>query len=298
MSKLTAAPWWAKVAIKIALGVVPIPYEKIRSALTGNRGGMEIPEYAQQIFERVKEQFMATSGSPEGCTIMEIGPGGSLLTGVFAKAMGFERCILIDVGDFASRDPDMYKECIGILSGPDQEIFEHELNAQGDVLSALDSIGIHYYTDGILSLASLGNSSVDFSFSNAVLEHIKRKDFKDFSKELSRVHKDNSMSVHQIDYKDHLGGGLDNLRFSGNVWESPLFTNDGFYTNRYRHYEIRHYLENAGFSLIKEELSRWEKLPISRKQMALEFQEIDDDELLVSGAFLVTRKESRLVLEK
>ena len=77
---------------------------------------------------------------------------------------------------------------------------------------------------------------------------------------------------HNINYKDHLGESLNNLRFSEQIWESDLFANSGFYTNRIPAVEMHQYFKNVGFNLIVEDYGRWDKLPINRKNLAREFK--------------------------
>ena len=64
-------------------------------------------------------------------------------------------------------------------------------------------------------LAHLPTNSVDFCLSNAVLEHVPKRDLALVAAELFRVLNRNGICVHRVDLKDHLGGGLNNLRFSG-----------------------------------------------------------------------------------
>lgn len=50
--------------------------------------------------------------------------------------------------------------------------------------------------------------------------------------ELGRVLKPDGICVHRVDLNDHLGGCLNNLRFTDAIWESVLFRESGFYANR------------------------------------------------------------------
>ena len=55
------------------------------------------------------------------------------------------------------------------------------------------------------------------------------------------------MISHQIDLRDHLGGGLNNLRFSDSLWESNFFVKSGFYTNRISFDKMISIFENISF---------------------------------------------------
>ncbi|WP_027371393.1 hypothetical protein [Desulfovermiculus halophilus] len=294
MIKIQGVPWWSKIGIKLLIGMTPLPYERIRSALTGARGGMESPEYAQRVFNRFYDNFQRYKEKVDNGAFLEIGPGGSLLNGIFGKAMGFKKCFLIDVGNFASPDLALYSEYVKLLKESDQAKFWHAFHLEDDIFNAMKKIGIYYYTAGIESMKSIQTASICFSFSNAVLEHVEKKEFYEFCQELSRIHKRRSLSIHQIDYKDHLGGGLNNLRFSEKIWESPLFFNQGFYTNRLRHREICSFLMHKGFKILQEDLAIWDTLPLPRRKLANDFREMTDEDLRIKGAFIVTQKIAQL----
>jgi hypothetical protein len=101
--------------------------------------------------------------------------------------------------------------------------------------------------------------------------------------------------VHSVDLKNHLGGGLNNLRFSEVVWEGSLFSGSGFYTNRIRFDEMLNIFSQAGFVFTLPRILRWECLPLSRTQMDAAFSQLSDDELLVSGFDVVLKKRSNRI---
>ena len=95
---------------------------------------------------------------------------------------------------------------------------------------------------------------------------------------------------HVVDFKDHLGGALNNMRFSSSLWEKEWFASySGFYTNRIRLQEMIAICEEIGFMVDVVNLERWDSLPIERKHLADEFTNLKDEDLKVSGAHLVMR---------
>ena len=107
-------------------------------------------------------------------------------------------------------------------------VFEHgDMNEPG---RALDTFLEHARIAGALDteshlpriLAHLPTNSVDFCLSNAVLEHVPKRDLALVAAELFRVLNRNGICVHRVDLKDHLGGGLNNLRFSEATWEGTI----------------------------------------------------------------------------
>jgi SAM-dependent methyltransferase len=138
-------------------------------------------------------------------------------------------------------------------------------------------------TEGTHSLSFIPDSSVDFCFSNAVLEHVPKHEFGKLFDEIRRVLKPDGVCSHRVDLKDHLGGGLNNLRFTEATWESDLFSKSGFYTNRIRFVEMITIFHKAGFECQIPRVIRWDSLPISRLALAENFSKLPDDDLLVSG---------------
>jgi len=94
-----------------------------------------------------------------------------------------------------------------------------------------------------------------------------------------------------IDFKDHLGGGLNNMRFPSELWERKWFSvRSGFYTNRLRLSEMVKICDRVGFKVEVQSASRWDKPPIARSLLAPEFRSLSDDDLCVSGAHLIMRR--------
>lgn len=145
-------------------------------------------------------------------------------------------------------------------------------------------------TNGVNSLAQLPSASVDFCFSNAVLEHVPKGDFSKLTNELFRVLKSDGVCVHRVDLKDHLGGGLNNLRFTEAIWEGALFRNSGFYTNRIRFGKMIALFERAGFGCQLPRVVRWDALPTPRVKLEQAFRILPDDDLLVSVFDVVLKR--------
>ena len=114
--------------------------------------------------------------------------------------------------------------------------------------------------------------------------------FSKMAAELFRVLRPAGVSVHQIDLRDHLGGGLNNLRFSEALWEGRLFRNSGFYTNRIRFREMVAIFEGAGFDCQVTRIDRWEKLPTPRNSLDQQFRHVTEDDMLVRTFDVVLRR--------
>lgn len=273
-----AAPWWMKIAAKLILSRIPVAGATWQRLGLFRHGAMDDASYALGVFR----SHWRRSGEPplHGAVVMELGPGDSIGTAIIARAFG-ARAILVDSGDFAVVDVSTYRRLCDRLQ--DEGLTPPDLSAaetRADILEACDA---KYLTDGLRSVRTIDADSIDLIFSQAVLEHIPRDEFDEMFQELSRVLKPRGRASHRVDLKDHLGGALNNLRFSRTLWESPFFVRAGFYTNRLAYSEML-----ATFSGTHEVLStritqEWETPPIRRTQLAKEFRDRSEHDLLVAG---------------
>lgn len=279
-------PWWTKILAKIMLSRLHVPYAFWRRVSLFKHGQMTAPAYAHQVFK--KHFAPAEFGRKNDAFVaMEIGPGDSLFSAVIAAAYGASRTYLIDAGHFASMEPGAYISLVDLLeSEAPKAIAAQETQTMEGILEACGAI---YGTDGLESLRTVPSGSVDFVWSQAVLEHIGRAEFCDYMKELRRVLRDDGCASHTVDLKDHLGGQLNNLRFSDRVWESSLMSCSGFYTNRLRFSEMLDIFRDAGFSAEVTRVARWSEVPTPRRRLAKQFRDWPEDDLLVSGFDVVLR---------
>lgn len=269
-------PWQVKIGAKILLSRLPIPYAVWSRINMFKHGHMLESGYARAVFERHFDRSgLRDSGKAFVC--LELGPGDSLMSALFARAAGAARTIIVDTGSYASRDISLYREAA-------REIFEgaahppafEEWTTVDDMLRACNA---SYLVGGLESLRSLPSGSIDWSWSQAVLEHVKRSDFAETLVELRRLTRAGGRSTHRIDLQDHLGGCLNSLRFSEKTWEGDLFSRSGFYTNRLRRSEIVDAAVQAGFTVLELEPDLWPALPTPRSVMDPAFHEMADVDL-------------------
>jgi SAM-dependent methyltransferase len=281
-------PWWLRIAAKIALARLPIGYSFWKRFGLFEHGDMNQPARALETYlMHAQTAGLIPMPSRANFTVLELGPGDSVFTALIARASGAERVWLVDAGPFATTDLSAYAAMANHLKSQNYHLpFASTCADFKDVLSACNGV---YLTDGVASLAQIPDGSVDFCLSNAVLEHIPKGDFACMASELRRVLKPEGVCVHRVDLKDHLGGGLNNLRFTETTWEGPLFSRSGFYTNRIRYAEMLTIFEQAGFECVVPRKVTWDALPIARAALAEEFQMLSDENLVVSGFDVVLR---------
>ena len=275
-------PWFLKIGAKIILTRIPIPH-RLRTRLGMFRhGSMQQFEYACQVFQHHLE-YAGLQGGPGNAhkVILELGPGESLFTALLSQAYGFERSLLVDVGNFALPSVEIYREFARWLGARGLKLAGlQECASQAEMLVRLQA---EYHTGGLRSLQALPDASVDLVFSQAVLEHVRRNEFDQTLREIRRILKAGGVSTHVIDLRDHLDSSLNNLRFPERTWESDLFTGSGFYTNRLRVNELLEAFSSAGFEAEILSQSAWEVLPLARQALAAQFRPLPDDILRISG---------------
>jgi SAM-dependent methyltransferase len=237
-------PWYVKIPAKAVLSRLPVSSKAWQKLHLFRAGGMDSNQYARSIFDK---HFGATGFSDlNNKTVLEIGPGNGLLTGKYANELGAAKTWLIDSESIADVEP-----------------FPNTV----------------YLTEGLKSFREVPDGSVDFRFSNAVLEHIRLKEFVPLVMEMRRVLKPEGIGSHQIDFRDHLQYALNNLRFSERIWESDFMAKSGFYTNRIPWSKMRPILEQH-FAVFVIDKHTWPSLPTPRAKMSAPFNAMADQELL------------------
>lgn len=275
-----ALPWWAKIPAKVVLSRLPVGPNIWQRLGLFSPGQMMDPVYAHAVFDTHYRRVGAPGPS---FTFLELGPGDSFASAVIGRAYGARQIWLFDTEDYASRDMAIYRRLITYLTqvrpGFDPGAL---IDAQTtDALLALCN-ATYKVQDGLKSLRQVPDASCDMIFSQAVLEHIPKGCFEETLAEMRRILKPHGLASHQIDYRDHLDGGLNNLRFPEALWEASWFARrSGFYTNRIRPAEMMRAFEAVGFAItvIKEE--RWDAPPIARAHLAHEFRDTPEDDLLI-----------------
>lgn len=273
-----ALPWWAKMGAKLLLTRLNIPYGFWRRMGLFRHGAMDDPAHAQQVFAT---HFAAYESPAPDFTCLELGCGDALSTALLARRAGAGRTILVDAGDFAAKDAGTYAAlaaALGDAANPTPPA------SRDDYLRANAAI---YLTEGLASLRELPDACADFVFSNAVLEHIRRDEFADTMRELRRIQRPGGVGSHQVDFRDHLGGGRNNLRFGDAFWERPGVAAAGFYTNRIAPSEMLEHFDACGFAVTVRSTSHHDGPPLPRRALHPQFHHVSDDDLRIAGYHVV-----------
>jgi hypothetical protein len=250
---------------------------------------MDKPDYAYDTFLR-HFNSSGLNDKDNGFTMLELGPGDSIASGVIAHCFGAKKSYLVDKGSDAIASSQNY----GLLFDYLNKKFECvDFPKSSDIVKPVEEItdkwNIEYMVDGLDSLKKLEDSSVDYLWSQSVLEHIRKPEFTGYINEFRRLVSKNGVCVHGVDLKDHLSYSHNNLRFSEDVWESEFMANSGFYTNRILFSEMMSVFEVNGFEATAINIKRWDNIPTPRKKLASDFSNVSDEDLLIAEFDVVLR---------
>lgn len=189
-------------------------------------------QICQNLLNRGKDKI-----NLEGKTVLEVGPGNSLGIGLILLALGAKKVYFIDKFKHIFWD----KEAIAFHRKLFSEIVNSEYPYR-EVVSEAVSVGAQgielnsnliEYRLGDAAKLPVENKSIDFVFSNAVLEHVHKPEAA--VKETARITKAGGLNYHEIDLRDHFfqSTPLRLLRYSDVLWNLMTWYRPG-YTNRLR----------------------------------------------------------------
>ena len=280
-------PWYLKIIIKIIIARLPFNIHIFwRNLGIFRHGNMDDTTYVISNFIDLFNYASIDTKNCNGLNFLEVGAGDSIGSGVVASNFGMSSFI-IDVDSFATKDTKFYKKIITELDSSNSNNYKEGFASYEEMCDRLD---ITYLTEGTSSFRNIDDNSIDIIISQACLEHVRKKEFELFMNENFRVSKKGAISVHSIDFKDHLAYSLNNLRFSEKIWESEFMSSSGFYTNRLRYCDMKEIFLMSGFEIIKEDLKTWKELPMKKNKLNLDFINYDESDLLVKEAMVFLKK--------
>jgi SAM-dependent methyltransferase len=278
MRHMQGVPWQLKIAAKIILARLPLPYHTWAKIGLFKQGGMDRPDYALRTF-RLHFDVAPFARKTDHFVALEFGPGDSLCSALIARTFGASRTYLVDVESCASKHVDVYRRVEAHLR--QLGMYPPNLDHCKNIADVAEACGAEYMTDGLASLRKIPSASVDFVWSNAVLPYVRRKEFVPVIQELRRIQRSDGIGSHRIPIMDIIGGKLNDLRFSARVWESSLMAKSRFYTNRLRYLELLQRFKEVGFEPEVVRKKRWKALPTPRQKMAKEFAALSEEDLQV-----------------
>jgi hypothetical protein len=166
--------------------------------------------------------------------------------------------------------------------------FDLEALQKGRLADGIASVPLKHVVSDIhnVTLEALEVDSIDVMSSRAVLEHF--LDFEAAASRLFALMRKGGVAYHVIDLVDHRA--YEDARYH---WWSFLAEDESWsdgLVNRLRSCEIRPYLENAGFEVLRYE-NQMGKMPVGfRQHLKGRFRNMSEEELNATGVFCVLRK--------
>ena len=258
-------PWWLALGLELGLAGLGLPVARAR------RLGFAEPSFGARDPARLLDGPRGWVARAEALlgrrprSLLEIGPGRMVVRAPVLAGLGFERIWFADPEDSAPRSPAAYREvaALGRAAGlpvPDLG------GCQGReaVLARCHAILL---TGGPAALAAIPDGSIDLVVSEVVLEHVRREELTPLLAQLRRVTAPGGLGLHRIDFHDHLGGGLQHLRFSDGFWASPLVGRAGIYVNRLGLSAMVSRFRRAGFTVTVPEALVWPARPAGPRRL-------------------------------
>ena len=287
-------------------------------------GGTVSPEYCYSVFlrHRVLAAQLGLMHTP--ACVVELGPGDSLGTGLMALLTGTQRYIGIDAVRHAGLATNfaVFEKLVAMLSRrasiptegecadirprldsyefPQQLLDEESLAAAlasqrleiiRSALSNQDGADVIRYLAPLGAMDTIESESVDWVFSQAVLEHVDAP--QEMYRECFRCLKPGAVMTHQIDYRCHDTAPEWNGHWKYPAWLWSLMRGRRpWFVNRVANSEHRRMQKEAGFE-IRAEILQTDSGGIARSQLDSRFRTMTDEDLTTAGAFFVSVKSDR-----
>jgi SAM-dependent methyltransferase len=259
LSRGMPVPWYVKLGVKLGLAAIGVHGTRARVL------GLARPSYGasdpaklvaapQAWFERATAVLGRRPRS-----ILEIGPGRMVLRAPLLAGLGAERIWFVDPADSAPREAGPY--LAAAATGRAHGVMAPDLTGCADRAAILARSQARLLIGGPSALAAIPGGSIDLVVSEAALEHVLREDLAPLLAQLRRVTAPDGLGLHAVDFQDHLGGGLQHLRFSDRFWASPLVGRAGIYVNRLGLSAMAGRFRHAGFEVTVTEAVVWPQRP-------------------------------------
>ncbi len=258
------APWWLKLGAKLALAAAGLHGARARAF------GIAEPSFTTLEPSRLldaPELWMRRARAALGRrprSLLELGPGRMVLRAPVLAGMGFGRIWYADPADSAPTGPAPYEEAAGMASA--RGVAVPDLSGAADRGAVLARCDATLLTGGPEVLSAIPDGAVDLVVSEVVLEHVRREDLAPLLAQLRRVTAPDGLGLHWVDFHDHLGGGLQHLRFSDAFWASPLVGRAGVYVNRLGMSALVSRFRRAGFSVEVPAAMAWTERPAAPRR--------------------------------
>jgi len=231
-----------------------------------------------------------------GATIMEIGPGGSMISALLFYLLGAKKVYAFDHLNqikykLLEKNINIMGQCLEEISkihNIDLEVLrdrvEH-ISSASNLSEALNNASIDYCAPGDAAETKLNASSVDIIYSHAVFEHLPVDLINEITIESKRILKPTGIAYHSIDVHDHYAFDtsitkVNFLKYSPNFW-SFFNHNKLAYHNRLRAKQFKDMFESLGSNTLlyevkieQESLEAVQQMKIDKHFSGMTFEEL------------------------
>jgi len=250
-----------------------------------------------QQFEEYTSEFISPSSFFKEKVVLEIGPGVSCGMSLYFLARGSKKVVMIDREHrffLDKKDELVVKDLCNYLENTygATDIYSKSFEINNSQLK-LNPKSLEAHYSGITKVP-LPDSSVDFIFSNAVLEHV--SDVEGAFAEMNRLLKPGSYMAHNVDLRVHgpikKKSPLAHLQYSD--WEWKLLTARKMsYINRLRRSEFEKLLNKTNFELLhmkNNDEATDEYIDEIRTLFVNKYREMDVKDIKTLGISIVAKK--------
>ncbi len=285
-------------------------------------GGTVSARYCYSVFMRHRVIAAQNGMSVSPNVILELGPGDSLGIGLMALLTGAKKYIAIDTVRHASVESNLavFDELVLLLKDRSPIFFDNEcakikpelsnyefprrLFNQDCLRKALSPRRLNKIKQALLDpynndlieyiapmgrLKSIPSCSIDWVFSQAVLEHI--DNLEETYQECFRCLKQDGVMTHQIDYQSHETAS----EWNGH-WKYPQWLwifmrgRRPWFLNRLPH-SVHSMLQKKSGFYVTDQLLQKNFCGIGRAKLASNFKTFTDQDMVISSAMIVSSKD-------
>jgi len=278
-------PWWGKLGLKLGLAALGISGGRARAL------GFAEPSFRVLDPDRVlgaprawSAQAGALLGRPPR-TVLEIGPGRMVVRAPALAALGYTRIWYLDTTDSAPHDLAPYRAAAAMAAAAG--LIPPDLAGATTREAVLDRCGATLRIGGAEALDAVPDASVDLVVSEVALEHVRREAMAPLLRALRRVTAPGGVGLHGVEFHDHLGGGLQHLRFGDRFWARPLVGRAGLYVNRLGLSAMIGAFGQAGFAVTVPRAMVWPSRPAGPARPHADARRPPDDDRVCHAELVV-----------
>ena len=269
-------PWWGKLSIKIALGALPLSRALLRHVGINRHTFVHAsPDRLVSEPRSYAKRFQALAGRRPRA-LLELGPGRLVTRAPVYAALVDGPVWFYDIEDDAPHSTSPYAEAAALARAAG--LASPSIPSGGGKAAGLRACRAVHLVGRTEALAAIPSGSVDLVISDVALEHVRRNTIPTLLRELRRISAPGALHLHSIDFHDHIGGGLNHLRFPAWFWEGRLVASSGIYVNRLGLTALLQAFAEVGFDAAARRNLAWAKPPLDAADVHVTARRLRDDD--------------------